>query len=80
MRTQERDQTLLQILSEKNTITVQAVSYTHLDVYKRQLNGLSDIRAKETVTLFDHKRPNGTKWSTILKENNVSYTNAVVLS
>lgn len=40
------------------------------------LNGLSDIRAKETVTLFDHKRPNGTKWSTILKENNVSYTNA----
>lgn len=40
------------------------------------LNGLSDIRSKETVTLFDHKRPNGTKWSTILKENNVSYTNA----
>lgn len=40
------------------------------------LNGLSDIRAKETVTLFEHKRPNGTKWSTILKENNVSYTNA----
>nr|WP_243240623.1 CAP domain-containing protein [Ruminococcus sp. BSD2780120874_150323_B10] len=40
------------------------------------LTGLSDIRAKETVTLFDHKRPNGTKWSTILKENNVSYTNA----
>lgn len=40
------------------------------------LNGLSDIRAKETVTLFDHKRPNGTKWSTILKENNVFYTNA----
>lgn len=40
------------------------------------LNGLSDIRAKETVTLFDHKRPNGTKWSTILKENNVSYTYA----
>ena len=40
------------------------------------LNSLSDIRAKETVTLFDHKRPNGTKWSTILKENNVSYTNA----
>ena len=31
------------------------------------LTGLSDIRAKETVTLFDHKRPNGTKWSTILK-------------
>lgn len=40
------------------------------------LTGLSDIRAKETVTLFEHKRPNGTKWSTILKENNVSYTNA----
>lgn len=40
------------------------------------LNGLSDIRAKETVTLFEHKRPYGTKWSTILKENNVSYTNA----
>lgn len=40
------------------------------------LTGLSDIRAKETVTLFEHKRPNGTKWSTILKGNNVSYTNA----
>lgn len=40
------------------------------------LTNLSNIRSKETVTLFSHQRPDGTSWSTVLKQNNVSYTSA----
>lgn len=40
------------------------------------LTNLSNIRSKETATLFSHQRPDGTSWSTVLKQNNVSYTSA----
>lgn len=40
------------------------------------LTSLSNIRSKETATLFSHQRPDGTSWSTVLKQNNVSYTSA----
>lgn len=40
------------------------------------LANLSNIRSKETTTLFSHQRPDGTSWSTVLKQNNVSYTSA----
>lgn len=40
------------------------------------LTKLSNIRSKETATLFSHQRPDGTSWSTVLKQNNVSYTSA----
>lgn len=40
------------------------------------LTNLSNIRSKETTTLFSHQRPDGTSWSTVLKQNNVSYTSA----
>ena len=33
-------------------------------------------RAKEAAALFSHQRPDGTSWSTVLKQNNVSYTAA----
>ena len=32
--------------------------------------------SKETETLFSHQRPDGTSWSMVLKQNNVSYTSA----
>ena len=38
------------------------------------LTNLSNIRSKETATLFSHQRPDGTSWSMVLKQNNVSYT------
>lgn len=38
------------------------------------LTNLSKIRSKETATLFSHQRPDGTSWSMVLKQNNVSYT------
>lgn len=40
------------------------------------LTNLSNIRSKETATLFSHQRPDGTSWSMVLKQNNVSYTSA----
>ena len=40
------------------------------------LTNLSKIRSKETATLFSHQRPDGTSWSMVLKQNNVSYTSA----
>lgn len=40
------------------------------------LTNLSNIRSKEAATLFSHQRPDGTSWSTVLKQNNVSYTAA----
>lgn len=40
------------------------------------LTNLSNIRSKEAATLFSHQRPDGTSWSTVLKQNNVSYTSA----
>ncbi|WP_449077849.1 CAP domain-containing protein [Ruminococcus sp.] len=40
------------------------------------LTNLSNIRSKETAILFSHQRPDGTSWSTVLKQNNVSYTAA----
>ncbi len=40
------------------------------------LTNLSNIRSKETATLFSHQRPDGTSWSMVLKQNNVSYTAA----
>ena len=40
------------------------------------LTKLSNIRSKETATLFSHQRPDGTSWSMVLKQNNVSYTSA----
>lgn len=40
------------------------------------LTNLSNIRSKETATQFSHQRPDGTSWSTVLKQNNVSYTSA----
>ena len=40
------------------------------------LANLSNIRSKETATQFSHQRPDGTSWSTVLKQNNVSYTAA----
>ena len=32
--------------------------------------------SNETATLFSHQRPDGTSWSMVLKQNNVSYTSA----
>lgn len=40
------------------------------------LTNLSNIRSKEAATLFSHQRPDGTSWSMVLKQNNVSYTSA----
>ena len=40
------------------------------------LTNLSNIRSKETATQFSHQRPDGTSWSMVLKQNNVSYTSA----
>lgn len=40
------------------------------------LTNLSNIRSKEAAALFSHQRPDGTSWSTVLKQNNVSYTAA----
>lgn len=40
------------------------------------LANLSNIRSKEAATLFSHQRPDGTSWSTVLRQNNVSYTSA----
>ncbi len=34
---------------------------------------ISDIRAKEVYELFDHTRPNGDKWSSLLVEYDVDY-------
>ena len=34
------------------------------------------VRAEEIVTLFSHTRPNGTSWSTLLKEFNIKYKTA----
>ena len=43
-------------------------------VKEESLAELSDIRAKETVTLFSHQRPDGSSWVSILQEYNVSYS------
>lgn len=37
------------------------------------LTRLADIRAKETVTLFSHQRPDGSSWATILNDYNGSF-------
>ena len=42
-------------------------------MYNSGLKSAADIRIDETKTLFDHTRPNGEKWSTILNENNFRY-------
>ncbi len=37
------------------------------------LTSAANVRAKETVQSFSHTRPNGTSFSTVLKEFNISY-------
>jgi uncharacterized protein YkwD len=36
------------------------------------LNSAATVRAGELVTLFSHTRPNGTSWSTVLGEYNIT--------
>ena len=40
------------------------------------LNKAAQIRAKETVQSFSHTRPNGSSFSSVLKENGISYRGA----
>lgn len=40
------------------------------------LNYAAQIRAKETVQSFSHTRPNGSSFSSVLKENGISYRGA----
>lgn len=40
------------------------------------ITNAADTRAKETVTLFSHQRPNETSWITALIENNVFFSAA----
>ncbi len=40
------------------------------------LSSAANVRAKETFSSFSHTRPNGTTFSTVLKEFNVSYRTA----
>lgn len=40
------------------------------------LNRAAQIRAKETVQSFSHTRPNGSSFSSVLKENGISYRGA----
>ncbi|MDF2543754.1 MAG: putative secreted protein [Herbinix sp.] len=40
------------------------------------LTEAANVRAKETVSSFSHTRPNGTSFSTVLKEFNISYRTA----
>lgn len=40
------------------------------------ITNAADTRAKETVTLFSHQRPNETSWITALIENNIYFSTA----
>lgn len=40
------------------------------------LTKMSDVRAKETVTLFSHQRPDGSSWATVMTDFNYSYSSA----
>ena len=40
------------------------------------LQEAADIRASEIATYFDHTRPNGTKWHTVLEELDILYAGA----
>ncbi len=44
--------------------------------YNYELEKCTDIRAEEIVEVFDHTRPNGYKWYTVLSEQGVSYFTA----
>ncbi len=44
--------------------------------YNYELEKCTDIRAEEITVVFDHTRPNGQSWSTVLKEQGVSYFTA----
>ncbi|NLL76994.1 MAG: transporter [Clostridiales bacterium] len=41
-----------------------------------ELNAAALVRAKETTKSFSHTRPNGSSFSTVLKENGISYRGA----
>ena len=41
-----------------------------------KLNEAALVRAKETVQSFSHTRPNGSSFSTVLKENGISFQGA----
>lgn len=44
--------------------------------YNYELEKCTDIRAEEIIELFDHTRPNGYKWYTVLSEQGVRYFTA----
>lgn len=46
-----------------------------LSTYEK-LQDVCDVRAEELVTKFDHTRPNGSDFSTVLKEGGISYNAA----
>ncbi|MDE5946154.1 MAG: leucine-rich repeat protein [Oscillospiraceae bacterium] len=39
----------------------------------KALNNVASERANELIQLFSHTRPNGNKWYTVLKENNIPF-------
>lgn len=45
-------------------------------IMSEDLNRAAQIRAKETVQSFSHTRPNGSSFSSVLKENGISYRGA----
>lgn len=45
-------------------------------IMSEDLNKAAYIRAKETLQSFSHTRPNGSSFSTVLKENGISYRGA----
>ena len=45
-------------------------------VLEEKLGDAANVRAKECATSFSHTRPDGSSFSTVLKENGVTYTGA----
>lgn len=71
--------------TSNDSYTKQVVDLVNVERAKEGLSPLTidanaakaaDIRAKEIQTKFDHTRPNGSSFSTVLRENGVSFNGA----